>query len=454
MAFNIREKIKYTQYENTILDFIDHNGGFVTYTRDNTFIKLLNRMVNKHLGVKRNCITVGLSQKDVLKKISQELKTKSKIILFMERVFDGVQTSKFLQRVKQEFGERVYVIVLTTEVEKEVLIKFYELGANNFITKPLSMNTLIEKVAFTIKPQSKLGEMIERARDLLKKKKYSDALKMCDEILKIKPNSAAALMLKGDVYRELGKMEKAVEAYNHAHSNWKLFLDPLKRLAEIYKETGNKEKVLEFLKKLDKLSPLNVERKVEIGTVSVELGNREEGEKYLDEAIKLATRQVKEELGHLALKIADTLMSLDSSLAEKYYRKALDVKKTLDVSDIETFNRLGICLRQQKKPHLAIEEYKKALKLDPHNERILYNMAMAYLEAGDKERARDILNVLLRRNEDFGIDNEAVLYNMGIVFYRNKEVDRARKFFKRALNINPDYELAKRMLDKIDLEQD
>ncbi len=449
MSFNIKEKMKYTQYENTILDFIDKGGVFVTYTRDNSFIKLLTRLVNKHLGVKKSCITVGLSQKDVLKKISQELKTKTKVLLFMERVFEGVQTSKFLQIVKEEFGDRVYVIVLTTEVEKEVLIKFYELGANNFITKPLSMNTLIEKIAFTIKPQSKLGEMIEKAKDLLKKKKYSDALKMCEEILKVKPNSAAALMVKGDVYRELGKIEKAVEAYTRAHSDWKLFLDPLKRLADLYREIGEKEKVLEFLKKLDKLSPLNVERKVEIGTVSVELGKKEEGEKYLDEAIRLATRQAREELGHLALKIADTLMSLDSSLAEKYYRKALDVKTSLDVSDIETFNRLGICLRQQKKPQLAIEEYKKALKLDPHNERILYNMAMAYLEAGDKEKARDILNVLLRRNEDFGRDNEAVLYNMGVVFYRNNDLEKAKSFFKKALGINPDYQLARRMLEKI-----
>ncbi len=180
---------------------------------------------------------------------------------------------------------------------------------------------------------------------------------------------------------------------------------------------------------MDKLSPLNVERKVEIGTVSVEIGNKEEGEKYLDSAITLATKQLKEEIGNLAIKIADNLMNLDSSLAEKYYRKALDVKKTLDASDIETFNRLGICLRQQKKPKLAIEEYKKALKLDPYNERIMYNMSMAYLEAGEVEKARDILNVLLRRNPDFGRDNEVVLYNMGMIFYKGGDKDRAIEFF-------------------------
>jgi tetratricopeptide (TPR) repeat protein len=354
-----------------------------------------------------------------------------------------------LKLLRENFKDKIYIIILTSEVEKEIVIRYYELGANNFITKPLSINTLIEKIAFTIKPQSKLREMIEYVNSLIKKKKFDEALKKCDEILKIKPNSAAAYMLKGDIYRAVGEMDKAIQCYLKAHHDWKMFLDPLKKLVDIYKEIGDKKELLTYLKKLDKLSPLNMERKIEIGTISVETGNKKEGEKYLNEAIKLAARQIKEELGNLAVKIADTLMNLDSSLAEKYYRKALELKKTLDVSDIETFNRLGICLRQQKKPHLAIEEYKKALKLDPYNEKIMYNMSMAYLEAGEKEKAQNILNVLLRRNPNFGLDNEVVLYNMGMVFYKNNDLERAREFFNRSLKVNPAYEYPKKMLTHI-----
>ncbi len=446
---DIKQKVKFSKYENTVIDFVDKGGVFVTYTRDNTFIKLLYRVILKYLGIKKNCIFSCYSKKDLIKRIAAEVKLKNKVVVFVERIFDGVQSTDIIVTLKESFKDNVFIVILTTEVDRDVLVKFYELGAKNFITKPLSMNTLIEKIAFTVKPQSKLGQMIEEAKSLLEKGKMDLALKKCEEILKIKPNSAAAYMLKGDIYKKMGDIEKAKECYLKAHNDWNLYLDPLKRLVDISKETGDKEALLTYLKKLDKLSPLNVERKVEIGTISIEMGNREEGERYLDSAIQLAAKQLKEEIGNLAIKIADTLMSLDASLAEKYYRKALDLKKGLDVSDIETFNRLGICLRQQKKPELAILEYQKALKLDPHNERIMYNMSMAYLEAGDKEKARDILSVLLRRNPEFGKDNEVVLYNMGMVFYKNNDINRAVEFFKKALQTNPEYELAKKALNRL-----
>ncbi len=445
----LKDRIKYSKYEKIILDFIDKKGVFITYTKDNMFIKLLTRMVVKQLGIQKPCVITASSQKDLLSKIASELKVGNRVVLFLERVIDGIQTTNLITTLKETFKNKILIIMLTTEVEKEILIKFFELGVNNFITKPLSVNTLIEKIAFTLKPPSKLGEKIEEARRLLQKGQYKAALKKCDEILKVKPNSAAVYILKGDIYKVMGDVEKAKEFYLKAHHNWQLFLDPLKKLAELAKEQGNKEELLEVLKKLDKLSPLNIDRKVEIGTTAVELGKKEEGEQYLDEAIKIAAKHAKEELGNLALKIADGLIDIDASLAEKFYRKALDIKKKWDVSDIETFNRLGICLRQQKKPLLAIEEYKKALKLDPYNERIMYNMALAYLEAKEVEKARDLINVMLRRNPDFGTDNEVVLYNIGMIYYKAQEFDKAKEFFKRSLQTNPDYTLAQQMLQRL-----
>lgn len=446
---SLKDKIKYSKYETVIIEFVNNNGLFLTYTKDNMFIKLLNRMVIKQLGIQKPCVVNLYSQKELIERIASELKSGNKVVLFLERIFDGIQTTNLVTTIKETYGNNIFIIMLTNEVEREVLIKFFELGVNNFITKPFSVNTLIEKIAFTVKPQSKLGEKIEQAKELLRKGKYDEALKKCDEILMIKPNSAAAYMIKGDIYKAMGELDRAKECYLKAHNDWKLFLDPLKRLAELAKEKGDKRELLEFLKKLDKLSPLNIERKVEIGTTSIEIGLKDIGERYLDEAIKIAARQAKEEIGNLAINIADRLMNVDPTIAEKYYRTAIDLKKSLDISDIETFNRLGICLRQQKKPLLAIEEYKKALKLDPQNERIMYNMAMAYLEAKEVNKARDLLNVLLRKNPDFGSDNEVVLYNIGMVYYKANEQGKAKEFFKRSIQINPHNTHSQSMLRKL-----
>ena len=66
------------------------------------------------------------------------------------------------------------------------------LGADNVIAKPVSANTLIEKMAFTLKPQSRIGQAIDLARSLLQqKKKYAAAQDACAKILALKPGSAA-----------------------------------------------------------------------------------------------------------------------------------------------------------------------------------------------------------------------------------------------------------------------
>ncbi|MGM0425559.1 MAG: histidine kinase, partial [Thermodesulfobacteriota bacterium] len=149
----LQSKVSFSQYEDTVLDFINNQGAFYTYTTDNNFQHLLQRLMNKQLGVQKNCITNFFQQQDILNSLQNTLKTKQEVILFAERVFSGHSTQEFISAVKATY-KNVRLIVLTNEVEKAALVRLYELGVDNFITKPLSMNTLVEKIAFTLRPQS------------------------------------------------------------------------------------------------------------------------------------------------------------------------------------------------------------------------------------------------------------------------------------------------------------
>lgn len=447
MALN--SKNKFSQYEDTVLDFINSHGIFYTYTADNSFQHLLHRLVNKQLGVQKNCISYFYQQKDILNALQSSLKSKQEVILFAERVFSGHSTQEFITAVKASY-KNLRLIVLTNEVEKPALVRLYELGVDNFITKPISLNTLVEKIAFTLRPQSKIGELLDKAKNQLENGFLEQALATCNEVLNMKPNSAAACMVRGDVYNKMGQQDKAIAEYKTAHQNSMLYLEPLKRLANHYEQSQEKDQQLQYLQKIDKLSPLNVERKVSIGALHVEQGNKESGQDYLNEAIRLASKEARDNLGNLALQIADKLMHVDSEVAEQYYRKALQVKgDNLDLRDVETFNRLGICLRQQKKPKLAIEEYLRALKISSENERLLYNLSMAYMEAGQLTLAQRTLHKLLKQNPEFAKENEVVSYNIGMLHYRSGQQDQARKHFQNALGLNPEYNPARQMLDRL-----
>ena len=72
-----------------------------------------------------------------------------------------------------------------------------------------------------------------------------------------------------------------------------------------------------------------------------------------------------------------------------------------DPNDVYTYNRLGIALRRQKKFSEAIRYYQKALKIDPQNDNLYYNIARAYHESGDKKKSLEALEKALEINPDF-----------------------------------------------------
>ena len=92
-------------------------------------------------------------------------------LIFMERSIGGQDLSFLVGQIKQAFNA-LKIIVLTSDVQRDRLMLLHEVGADNFIAKPVSANTLIEKMAFTLRPQSKLGQVIDVAKKLLAQKKY------------------------------------------------------------------------------------------------------------------------------------------------------------------------------------------------------------------------------------------------------------------------------------------
>ncbi len=369
--------------------------------------------------------------------------------MFVEREMNRINNKDFVQQLNQSLNN-VAIIVLTEEVDKSVLIYLHELGADNFITKPLSMNTIIEKLANTIKPPGKLAKLIGRAKEYIEKEKYQEALQLVEEILEIKPSSPAALMVRGDAYKALGENEKAIQAYDSAHQSERMYLEPIKKLFDLYTQVGDKEQQKTQLKKLDKLSPLNLERKMNIGELELTTGDEEEAEKYFQDALKATKKEAKDKVSSMAVEIAERMMQYNPEMAEEYFRVALDFRKdSLDKKDIKTFNRLGIALRKQKKPKEAIQEYLRALKYVPEDENIYYNMAMAYLEDKNYEMANTSIKKAVKINNDFYKNSEVVSYNIGVIFLLNNQKEKAREYFNLALNINPDYEAAKKRLSTL-----
>ncbi|WP_018125943.1 tetratricopeptide repeat protein [Desulfovibrio oxyclinae] len=425
------------RYDAVVFDYFEkENGNIVLLSEDPLFFKTLRSTVVKTIGTKRDCLYHVQNTGPAAKAIKALMERKMPVVVCVERMVQGKPSTDFILALKNMYPD-IRIIVLIGETRRENIAYFYEIGVNNVISKPASVNNIIEKLAFTIKPQGKLSELMHTGKLLLDQGKHKEALGICAKILKLKPGSPAALMLTGDIYLDVNKRDKAQEAYMAAHESSRLYLEPIKKLANFYKG-HDQEQYLSYLKKLDRLSPLNTERKCEIGAVHVERDELERAEKYFDQAIDTATKEAMSLVAGVADRVASSVSKVSPRMSEKYLVKVLDLKgDNLSKDDIGTFNRLGIALRSQGKWREAIENYERALTISPNDEGLYYNMGLAYHDGGQRREGIDAMEKALNINPDFFKEKEGVSLNIGNMYVELRRYNDARPFFEEAARINP-----------------
>ena len=435
-------------YDRIVFEYLDKTENLLLVaSEDPVFIKVLRSAISKTVGVKRDTLYIVPDLPAVSKAIRDYTDRKVSTILLLERMLRGKPTTEFIANAKNLFPEQK-IIVLVSETRKENIAYFYELGVNNVIAKPASTNNVIEKLAFTIKPQGKLSELMDMGKAALAKGDYKQVLKVAEKILALKPGSPAGLMLKGDTYLEMGRRDDAVDAYMEAHQSSGLYLEPLKRLANVFKD-HDQDRYLEYLKKLDKLSPLHTERKCEIGKVHVNKGEITVAEKYFDQAIAAATQEAMNIIGVISENIADAVGEESPALSEKYLAKMLEAKgERLSREDLVHFNRLGMALRRQGKWQEAIANYEKALAVAPDDEGLYYNIALAHNDGGKKREALRAVNKALEINPRFYQTSANVAFTLGTLFSDNGQAREAASYLETAVQLEPEHTEAQALLER------
>jgi len=431
------------KYDSIVYDYFEKKGGVVVLiSEDPLFKRTLASTILKTIGSKRDCLSAFENVELGLKKLRDFHKSNIDCTVFIERMLGGRPSTDTIITLKKILPE-LKIIVLVGETRRENIAYFYEIGVNNVISKPASMNNIIEKLAFTIKPQGKLSELMGLGQRLLTAGKLKETLAICDKILSLKANSPAGLMLRGDVLLEQNDRAGAIDCYLKAHESSHLYLEPLKKLAGAYEGVDEEER-LKYLKKLDKLSPLNTERKTDIGTVYLKQKKMDIAEKYFDQAIEAATREAMTHVGQVAERISEAVGQASASMSEKYLAKVIETRgSALNKDDITLFNKLGIALRGQGKWREAIDNYVRALEISPKDEGLHYNMAMAWFDGGNLREAAKCVDKALAINPKFYAESVAASVNLGTIFSDLRRPKEALPFFENALRLNPGHEVAR-----------
>ena len=339
---------------------------------------------------------------------------------------------------------------MTQETSKSDLSLLYEIGVDSILTKPVSLDTLIEKMAGAIKPQGKISQLVQEARTCLDLGDTAKVKQIAQEILRLKDKSPVAFMLMGDAFLAEDRRDEAIRSYEAAHVGARLYLEPLKKLADAHKEL-DEDAYLRYLRKLDVISPLNTERKCEIGKVYVRKNDMEHADKYFSAAIANAQREAFNQVDRIVQEIAEVVAEASPDLAEKYYVQLLEMKgDNLSVDDMITFNKLGIALRRQGKWREAVENYKKALTVSPSDERIIYNMGLAYADGQLHRMAVGAFEQVQRIAPEFYKTAPVVAFNMASAFALTKDIPTARHYLAAALALDPGHAASRRLLARLE----
>ncbi|AEE17789.1 restriction endonuclease [Treponema brennaborense DSM 12168] len=134
-------------------------------------------------------------------------------------------------------------------------------------------------------------------------------------------------------------------------------------------------------------------------------------------------------------------------LSDLYYRdhaweKALPLfELMLNIAEVhreidlqQTSLRQGICALKLNRPQDALRGLLPALRMRPENFEVNYNLAQAYYQCGEFEKAVPLLKKALMLNREAS----DVYGLLGLSFYNLKKFRDALPYLKRALNENPE----------------
>lgn len=413
------------------------NGSFLLVCQDDYFSKTV-RACFKALALKDNCLYSFRTFVNLFKQLENILSAHSRAILLIERHIEGRSTLDDFSALHEKFKSKLKIITIFSEIDQQTLALYLEKGSNNVMVKPISMNTIIQKISSTISPNNALDELIEKCKALMSRNNLEKASDVCDQILKEKPDSSIGLMLKGDIHLRRNDLKKSHEYYIQAHNASKLYLEPLKRLVHLYESTSDINSKLIYLTKLDRLSPLNRDRKIQLANSYVEIGDTKNAYKYTEEAIEISKKEANEILSKTYMDAGNVLKQIDPDKSSQYFDKAIERKgRQLAKSDVWMFNEKGINLRRQKKTVEAFECFKSALRLSPNDPIINYNLGLAYADLKEFALASKCFDSVISNDETIVNTNSSVAFNIGVTYFNASRFDQAYSMLEIALKLEP-----------------
>ena len=329
---------------------------------------------------------VGASDGVKVINVVRDYGLKRKIFLILDWDLPKISGLEIAREIRGDRKlQNLPIILLTSEISPKLIGLAGEVGVNGLVVKPFVIANLLAKFAGIVRDRDDPPEhvkLIKRGEMMIVRGKYGKALELFNESQKMK-KSARILVHIGEAFEMMEKYVKAQNSYDAAVNTNPHYLKAYVTASNLLMKLDDEDGALPYLEKAVVISPYNPDRQTLLGSIYLKNGDDQNAEKAFAEAVRQDSTKGSE-IGEHYLQAGDT------KKAEKYFRGYLagDSSTILPESQLHVYNRLGITLRKQGEWKKAIEEYKKALKINGSDAGLHFNMGKAWVEGKNLIEAR------------------------------------------------------------------
>ena len=272
-------------------------------------------------------------------------------------------------------------------------IPHIQLGALHFQKKDSVGARRAFERALALEPDS--GEALAGVAALdLSEKKPQDALARIEKKLQATPDNPNLLILAAQIHAATGDTSKAEQILRKVLEVAPDRLEPFGLLAQIYLRQGKLDQARQEFEQLAQKNPTNAGAPTMVATIFQAQNKVADARQWYEKALQINPRAAVA-ANNLAWLLAENGQDLAAAL--QYAKQAQAVlPEQPDISDT-----VGWIYYKQDNAPLAIREFRQSIAKNAQNPIYHYHLGMAYLKAGEKDRAKQSLQEALRLSPDF-----------------------------------------------------
>jgi tetratricopeptide (TPR) repeat protein len=224
--------------------------------------------------------------------------------------------------------------------------------------------------------------------------------------------------------RELGQNDLAVKKLNAVIAEDPGFVLAYSELGEAYESLGEHDKALDAFRQGARLDPWSFKSHIRLAEIAQKLGNYPEAAGAYARATELDAKSFDAMLGAAECYLKSGQYMKSVAYCEQAEQAGGQPAKVLPL--------LAQAREGQKDFEGAIEAYKRLLTLDGNDVNVLLPLGLAYVKAGQYEKAEEVLISVTRARPDDG----AAFRHLGYCLVRRGDVDRAVQMYEKSIALN------------------